>query len=77
MLLSFLLLLPSFFLASMQQHGFLAILAASGLLRAFTDIVCMVFSALEEFLMLRYMVILYLFNFVDFFFELQQFLFVF
>lgn len=61
----------------MQQHGFLAILAASGLLRAFTDIVCMVFSALEEFLMLRYMVILYLFNFVDFFFELQQFLFVF
>lgn len=57
----------------MQQHGFLAILAASGLLRAFTDIVCMVFCALEEFLILRYMVILYLFNFVDFFLNFSSF----
>lgn len=32
----------------MQHHGFLAILADSGLLKAFMDIVCMLFCAFEE-----------------------------
>ena len=56
----------------MQHHGFLAVLADSGLLKAFTDIVCMLFCAFEECLivlvcMVIDLVILYLFNFVDFF----------